>query len=49
MFRNVLFITMKSDKNHRILSEFELFTACYILTQSVDWKKLKLSYFVQLH
>jgi len=27
MFRNVLFITMKPDKNHHILNEFCLFTA----------------------
>jgi len=48
MFRNVLFIMMKPDKDHHILSEFQLFTACYVLIQSVDWKKLKLLCFVQL-
>jgi len=39
---------MKPDKNHHVLSEFKLFTACYILIQNVDWKKLKLLCFVQL-
>jgi len=48
MFRNFLLITMKPDKNHHILSYFYLFTACYILMQSVDGKKLKLLCFVQL-
>jgi len=48
MFINVLVITMKPDENHHILSEFKLFTACYILIQSVDWKKSKLLCFVQL-
>jgi len=48
MFRNVSFITMKPDKYHHILSEFWLFTICYILIQSVDWKKIKLLCFVQL-
>jgi len=48
MFINVLFVTMKPDKNHHILSEFSLFTAYYILIRSVDRKKLKLLSFVQL-
>jgi len=29
MFSNVWFITIKLDKNHNILSDFKLFTACY--------------------